>query len=89
MAFTTDYHVFGAAEELKERGLYGKIKLFGMRDASASQFSGIDFTTTAFDVKYGAELMLENINSDDEFRIIIPGKIVEYKGMKNKYGELL
>ena len=78
LAFTTDYHVFGAAEELKKRGLYGKIKLFGMRDASASQFAGIDFTTTAFDVRYGAEQMLEHINYDDGLRITIPGRIIEY-----------
>ena len=83
LAFTTDYHVFGAAAVLKERGLYGKIRLFGMRDASASQFAGIDFTTTRFDVRAGAEQMLEHIDSGDELKIIVPGQLIEYSSVKN------
>ena len=83
LAFTTDYHVFGAASVLKERGLYGKIRLFGMRDSVASPFAGIDFTTTRFDVKSGAEKMLENIDSDDELEIIIPGEIIDYTSVKH------
>ena len=84
LAFTTDYHVFGAADLLKSRGLYGKIRLFGMRDAVASQFAGIHFATTAFDVKYCAEEMLNNIDCEEDLQIVVPGELVEYPNSENR-----
>ncbi len=78
LAFTTDYHVFGAARVLQERGLCGKIRLFGMRDATASQFVQIPFTTTRFDVESGADILLDRIAEPGEWEVTLPGKLINY-----------
>ena len=78
VAFVTDYHVFGAAKVLQERGLLGRIHLFGMRDAAASQFVQIPFTTTRFDVERGAEIILDKLADSGEWEIPLHGKIIHY-----------
>ena len=58
-----------------------------MRDAAASRFAGINFTTTAFDVRYGAEQMLEHIDCEGELQVIIPGELIEYPDAGNSYAQ--
>ncbi len=78
LAFTTDYHVFGAADVLQKKGLAGKVQLFGMRDAVASGFVKIPFTTVRFDVEYGAELILDHLSDPGEWEFVLPGKLITY-----------
>jgi hypothetical protein len=79
MAFTTDYHVFGAAEVLKSSGKSGEIKLFGMRDAVASRFVQYPFVTAHFDVELGANFILEHLSDNEEWEFILPGKLKYYR----------
>lgn len=79
MVFSTDYHVFGAAHALNELGKSPEsVRLFGIGDAVASRFAGIDFITSGNDVETGAEKILDHLESSGEWFEFLPGEIIHY-----------
>ncbi len=81
MVFSSDYHVFGAAQALCElRTAPASVRLFGMGDAVASRFAGVDFITSRNDVETGAEKILDHLkdDDDDEWFEYLPGEVVHY-----------
>ena len=80
MVFSSDYHVFGAAQALYELGKEPEsVRLFGMGDAVASRFAGVDFITSRNDMEAGVEKILDHLKDDDgEWFEYLPGEVVHY-----------
>ena len=80
MVFSSDYHVFGAAQALCELGKEPEsVRLFGIGDAVASRFAGVDFITSRNDVEAGAEKILDHLKDDDgEWFEYLSGEVVHY-----------
>jgi len=55
------------------------VRLFGMGDAVASRFAGVDFITSRNDMEAGVEKILDHLKDDDgEWFEYLPGEVVHY-----------